>query len=91
MKKQLIAGLAGGAVAVAGFLTVTPYFLGIQAEKALTEQQEILARSSFLTVESHQYERGWFSSTETLVIRLKPTLLSNTQHYLQDNLKTVFR
>ena len=90
MKKQLIAGLAGGAVAVAGFLTVAPYFLGLQAEKALTEQQAILARSSFLTVESHQYERGWFSSTETLVVRLKPTLLSNTQQYLPDNLKTVF-
>lgn len=31
----------GGAVAVAGFLTVAPYFLGLQAEKALTEQQAI--------------------------------------------------
>ena len=90
MKKQLIAGLAGGAVAVAGFVTVAPYFLGIQAEKALTEQQAILARSSILSVESHRYERGWFSSTETLVVRLKPTLLSNAQQYLPDNLKTVF-
>ena len=87
MKKQLIAGLAGGAVAVAGFVTVAPYFLGLQAEKALTEQQAILARSSILSVESHRYERGWFSSTETLVVRLKPTLLSNAQQYLPDSIK----
>ena len=90
MKKQLTAGLTGAALVAVGFFTVSPYFFGRQAEKVLNEQTQILAKSSFLTVESHQYQRGWFSSTETLVVKLKPTLLHNAQAYLPDNLKTVF-
>ena len=78
------------AVAVATVLG-TPYYLGIKAEESLTAQQKLLQDSGFLTVESHQYERGWFSATETTVIRLKPTLLQNTQKYLPDNLKTILQ
>ena len=68
MKKYLI---PVAAVAVAAALG-TPYYLGIKAEESLTAQQKLLQESGFLTVESHQYERGWFSATETTVIRLKP-------------------
>ena len=87
MKKYLI---PTAAVVVAAALG-TPYYLGVKAEESLTEQQKLLQESGFLTVESHQYDRGWFSSTETTVIRLKPTLLQNTQKYLPDNLKTVLQ
>ena len=69
MKKYLI---PTAAVVVAAALG-TPYYLGVKAEESLTEQQKLLQESGFLTVESHQYDRGWFSSTETTVIRLKPT------------------
>ncbi|SUA23998.1 secreted protein [Neisseria gonorrhoeae] len=48
-----------------------------------------MQKTGFLTVESHQYDRGWFTSTETTVIRLKPELLHNAQKYLPDNLKIV--
>ncbi len=87
MKKYLIPTAAVVVAAVLG----TPYYLGVKAEESLTEQQKLLQESGFLTVESHQYDRGWFSSTETTVIRLKPTLFQNTQKYLPDNLKTVLQ
>ncbi|RPD84754.1 DUF945 domain-containing protein [Neisseria weixii] len=87
MKKFLILTAALITAAALG----TPYYLGIQAEKSLTSQQKLLQESGFLTIESHDYDRGWFTSTETTVIRLKPTLLKNTQKYLPDNLKTVLK
>ena len=87
MKKFLIPTAALITVAALG----TPYYLGIQAEKSLTSQQKLLQESGFLSIESHDYDRGWFTSTETTVIRLKPTLLQNTQKYLPDNLKTVLK
>ncbi|MCF7521130.1 YdgA family protein [Neisseria sp. ZJ106] len=87
MKKFLIPTAAAVAAAALG----TPYYLGIKAEESLTAQQKLLQESGFLTVESRQYERGWFTSTETTVIRLKPTLLHNTEKYLPDNLKTVLQ
>ena len=87
MKKYLISTVA---VAIAAGLGA-PYYFGIKAEETLTAQQKLLQESGFLTVESHQYDRGWFGATETTVIRLKPTLLQNTQQYLPDNLKTVLQ
>lgn len=89
MKNKLIASIAGAtAIASALFLT-TPYYFGQLAENTLNEQYQMLQNSGFLTVESHQYDRGWFSATETTVVRLKPSLLHNAQRYLPDNLKTV--
>ena len=85
MKKPLISVAA----ALLGVALGTPYYLGVKAEESLTQQQKILQETGFLTVESHQYDRGWFTSTETTVIRLKPELLHNAQKYLPDNLKTV--
>ena len=87
MKKFLISVLFLGVSALAAL----PYYMGIKAEESLAFQQKLLAESGFLTVESHQYERGWFGATETTVIRLKPTLLHNAQKYLPDNLKTVLK
>ena len=78
------------AVFIAG-MSAAPYYLGIKTEESLAEQQKLLKESGFLTVESHTYERGWFSATETTVIRLKPTLLQNTEKFLPDNLKTVLQ
>ena len=89
MKKKLVAGLAGLAAAAAAVVGGLPYYFGKQAETVLDGQYRLLQESSFVTVESRIYERGWFSSTETLQVRLKPTLLNNAAGYLPDNLKTV--
>ncbi|VEJ21278.1 YdgA family protein [Neisseria animaloris] len=91
MKKLLISVSLAAVFALAAIFIGSPYYLGTKTEESLNAQQTLLAQSSFLTVESHQYERGWFSATETTVIRLKPTLLHNTQKYLPDNLKTLLK
>ncbi|MDO4997975.1 MAG: YdgA family protein [Neisseria sp.] len=89
MKKKLISGIAGVVAVGAAVLLATPYFFGQRAQSVLDEQHQILKSSSYLSIDSRQYERGWFSSTETTVLRFNPTLLGNIQAYLPDNIKTV--
>ena len=86
MKKILI----GGAVPVilAAFLG-TPYYFGIKAQQSLEEQHKILSDTFFFDVVSHNYERGWFSATETTVIRFHPALLTNLSGQIPANIKTV--
>lgn len=89
MKKLLFSALSAIIAILLIVFLLLPYVFGMRAQSALEKQFEIIKNNGLLTVESHQYERGWFSSTETTVIRLKPTLLANAGHYLPDNLKTV--
>lgn len=89
MKKKLIAGTAGLGVLAAAVLAAAPYYFGGVAEKVLNEQHAMLKESSFVSIESREYERGWFSSTETTVLRVNPALLNNVQRLLPDNIKTV--
>lgn len=86
MKKIII----GGAIPVvlAAFLG-TPYYFGIKAQQSLEEQHKILSDTFFFDVVSHKYERGWFSSKETTVIRFHPTLLANLSEQMPANIKTV--
>ncbi|MBF0803407.1 MULTISPECIES: YdgA family protein [unclassified Neisseria] len=91
MKKLLISLLLALAAVSAALFGALPYYLGIKAEESLAAQQQLLSQSGFLTIESHQYRRGWFGATETTVVRLKPTLLHNTGKYLPDNIKTVLK
>ena len=85
MKKLLLISVP----IVAAAALASPYYFGLKAEQSLTEQKDLLAQSSLLSVESHQYKRGWFTSTQTTVIRFKPTLLHNIRPYLPDNLSKV--
>ncbi|MCS4533361.1 YdgA family protein [Neisseria montereyensis] len=87
MKKLLISLLVIIVLVFAGM----PYYLGLKAEESLNAQQQMLSQSGVLTVESYQYERGWFGATETMVVRLKPALFHNTQKYLPDNIKTLLK
>ena len=90
MKKSLWV-LALLAAAVLLLLAGLPYYLGIKAEQSLQEQQALLAKTSFLQVEQHDYQRGWFSSTETTVVRFKPSFLASVQKQLPDNIQTILR
>lgn len=90
MKKSLWAA-SGVAVTAAVLFGAAPYYLGIKAEQSLSRQHEMLAQTSFLRVESREYARGWFSSTETTVLRFKPTFLAQIQDKLPDNLKTLLK
>lgn len=86
MKKILIGGAVPVVLAV--FLG-TPYYFGMKAQESLEEQHKILADTFFFDVVSHEYNRGWFSATETTVIRFHPTLLNNLSEQMPANIKTV--
>lgn len=86
MKKILLASTVP--VLAATFLGA-PYYLGIQAQKSLSEQHQILADTFLFDVVSHEYDRGWFSSSEKTVIRFHPNVLSNIQAHLPDNIRTI--
>ncbi|MDO4878142.1 MAG: YdgA family protein [Neisseria sp.] len=68
---------------------MVPEIMGRRAQRALDSQYRLLQEGSLLEVQSRQYDRGWLQSTETLVVRLKPSLLNNAGQYLPDNLKAV--
>lgn len=89
MKKLLLVISSAIVALLLAVFLLLPYIFGMRAQSALEKQYEILKNNGALTVESHQYERGWFSSTETMVVRFKPTLIANLGNYLPDNLKTV--
>lgn len=80
-------------VAIAMLLLVLvlalPYYFGKKAEQTLTKQHELIATAPWIEVVNHQYERGWFSSTETTIIRLKPNLIKPYQDMLPESLREV--
>ncbi len=87
MKKILAAGaVVFGGLGVFGVL---PNYLGMKAQESLEIQHRALADTFFFDMVSHKYERGWFTSTETTVVRVHPEILSNLGGYLPDNVKTV--
>ena len=87
--KKLLWLFSGLILLLAALFLGAPYYLGIKAEQSLNKQHEILSHTSFLQVESRRYERGWFSSHETTVVRFKPTFLAQLQDKLPDNIKTI--
>lgn len=90
MKKSL--WLAAAVVTVLLLVLLgLPYYFGIKAEQSLNEQQALLANTSFLQVDKREYRRGWFSSTETTVVRFKPSFLAGVQKQLPDNIQTILR
>lgn len=91
MNKKIWVGLLALMTIVALVLGGLPYYLGIKAEQSLRQQQALLANTSFLQVEQHTYQRGWFASTETTVIRFKPGFLAGLQQQLPDNIQTILR
>ena len=87
MKKMLFGGIF--AVLVVAFALITPYYLGGKAQQSLEIQHRALADTFFFDVKSHNYERGWFSSTETTVLRFHPSVLANLGHQLPDNIRII--
>ena len=74
MKKILFGSVS---VVIIAAVLATPYYLGIKAQQSLEEQHRTLAKTFFFDVQSHQYERGWFFSTEITTLRFHPTVLNN--------------
>lgn len=86
MKKILFGSVS---VVIIAAVLATPYYLGIKAQQSLEEQHRTLAKTFFFDVQSHQYERGWFFSTEITTLRFHPTVLNNLGQQLPDNIRTI--
>lgn len=91
MRKRVWIVLAAVVAVLLLVVLAVPCYLGIQAEHSLAEQQRLLAQTSFLQVEKHTYQRGWFTATETTVVRFKPTFLAGVQKQLPDNVQKVLQ
>lgn len=86
MKKILFAAVPAVAVAAAAL----PYYLGGKAQESLDAQHRVLAETFFVEIVSRDYQRGWLSSEETTVVRLKPGILAKLGGQLPDNVKILF-
>lgn len=75
---------------LAGVFGVTPYYLGIKAQESLKTQHDALADTFYFDVVSHDYQRGWLSSTETIVLRFHPNILAKLDKNLPENIKVLF-
>jgi len=85
-KQHLIvagASLAGLFVLYGG----ASYWAGVEAEKTLQQQHQMLADLALFKVKSHDYQRGWFSSTETTELTFNRRLIGPYENMLPDNVK----
>lgn len=74
MKRKIVLGSAA-AVATAGVLWVGgAFFAGKGVEATLDKQYKWLADQPYFIVKSRSYERGWFSSTESVTLTLNPQI-----------------
>lgn len=88
MKKILIGVAIPTTLAI--IFGAAPYYLGKKAQQSLDIQYRALADTFFFDVVSHDYERGWFTSTETTVVRFHPTFLAKINKQLPDNIRILF-
>lgn len=66
-----------------------PYWFGLRAEASMKQHQQLVQKNPLLDVVSYEYERGWFSSKEVTVLRLKPNLLNKLGDNVPDNIKVI--
>ncbi|MBP3220606.1 MAG: YdgA family protein [Neisseriaceae bacterium] len=77
--------VAVGAVYVGG-----AWYCGGKTEATLAARAKLLQGSSgLLKMVSYDYQRGLFSSTETLSLRVSPQHLANAGQFLPDRIKTL--
>lgn len=87
MSKVFKLGVAGMVVVVAAAALLLPYYFGGKAEASLNKQHQLLANSPMVDVLSRQYERRWFSSTETMTIKLKEDLIKSLPLDVAENIR----
>lgn len=91
MNKRILSIISAIVLLLLIVVLALPYYLGVKAQQSLEEQRVLLAKNAFLTVENHKYQRGWFTSTETMQIRFKPSFFATIQQQLPDNMRTVLQ
>lgn len=61
---------------------ITAYFFGIMAENQFKSQFDKLTDSGFVKVVDYKYNRGWFVSSESVVLQLNNNTLTNISSLL---------
>ncbi|MBR5674846.1 MAG: YdgA family protein [Neisseriaceae bacterium] len=89
MKKTPI--LLTALIAAAGVAYVGgAWYSGSVAEKTLEKRSQIIqGTSGLLQIVSREYNRGVFSSTETLTIRVSPSHLASAGQFMPDRIKVL--
>ncbi|RXZ45449.1 YdgA family protein [Crenobacter cavernae] len=87
LRKQHL--IAAGAVLGAAFVVYggTAYWAGVKAEETLAEQHRMVAALPFFKVKSHNYERGWFGSTEVTELTFNRRLIGPYESMLPDSVR----
>ena len=68
---------------------ILPYWFGLRTEKTMRSHQHLLEQNSVVEVVKYDYQRGWFDSTETTVLRFRPNLVQKLGGNVPDNLKAI--
>ncbi|MFC4160959.1 YdgA family protein [Chitinimonas lacunae] len=72
-KALVISAAAVGALAL-GYLGTTRW-AGVEAERTLERQRQLLTDLPYFVIKSHEYQRGWFSSSERATLALNPNIV----------------
>ncbi|WP_239323827.1 YdgA family protein [Snodgrassella gandavensis] len=91
MNKRIVTIIAAILAVILLIALALPYYLGAKAQQSLDQQRALLAKSPFLVIDKQSYQRGWFTSTETMQIRFKPSFFAGVQQQLPDNVRTVLQ
>ncbi|UXY14743.1 YdgA family protein [Chitiniphilus purpureus] len=73
-RKALILTIAGTLAGLAAAYGGGAWWAGKAAERTLAKQHKWLASLPYFVVTQREYQRGWFSSTESATIKLNPQL-----------------
>ncbi|MBY0345291.1 MAG: YdgA family protein [Neisseriaceae bacterium] len=69
--------------------SIASYWMGIKTQEVLEEQLDSLKTLPFIVIKSQAYDRGIFSSTQTVELEIDRTKLGNTLKLLPDFLQAL--
>lgn len=83
--KKILGGLLAIIVLLATYVASVVY-TGKNVENTLAERSTIINRSGIFEIVSRDYQRNWISADETIVVRIKPQVLSQFEKHLPKTL-----
>lgn len=66
---------------------ISAYFFGVVAEKQIDKQFNKLTKTSLIKVLKRDYERGWFSAKQSVVLEVNNKILKNVMMALSSDVK----
>ncbi|QLI82246.1 YdgA family protein [Chitinibacter fontanus] len=74
MNRKVIAGSALSLLVLSAGYLGGSYYAGQAVETTMLKQHDWISKLPYFIVKSHQYQRGWLSSTETTTLQVNPEL-----------------